>query len=95
MERQFIEGSTKIHLHIYETITEIKISAADMIWEMFSFHFVNSMNQMIHTNSFRVLESNSIIKILIPRGTASCYRICRESNSWRLHFIHILWNRHA
>lgn len=59
VQRQLIEGKVEIDIQLLDSVQEIKVSAADMIWDMFSFHVEDVNQTMISIDTFHVLQGLS------------------------------------
>lgn len=75
VEKQFIDGKTTINIQILKEVPSIKISAADMIWDMFSFRLEDLNNSLIQTGNFHVIESRYNVLFMICRRSGRDYRV--------------------
>ena len=72
MKKELIEGHTTIFLNVTKQVESIRISAADMIWDLFSANLVDSLNQSIPIATYHIDEENQLVIIklgqVIPSG---------------------------
>jgi aminopeptidase, putative len=72
VKKELIEGHTTIFLNVTKQVESIRISAADMIWDLFSANLVDSLNQSIPIATYHIDEENQLVIIklgqVIPSG---------------------------
>lgn len=57
VQRKIIEGMAVMDLEVEQSVNEIRVSAADMIWDMFSVHLTDASGNAIPVKNYHVNES--------------------------------------
>ena len=81
-------------MQIVEEVSFIKISAAEMIWDMFSFYIENAEKQYIPTTGFRVLEG-IFPAFFVNRGANRTNQSHNKSFPWNLSDFYLIRFSHA
>lgn len=67
VNKELIEGHTTISLNVTKQVESIRISAADMVWDLFSATLVDSFNLSIPISTYHIDEENQLIVIKLSR----------------------------
>lgn len=70
IQKKLIEGNVLISIQVLQPIHFIKISAADLVWDMMLFRLEDTEGNIIQTGDFHIIEGNYIIKFVSFRRTS-------------------------
>lgn len=72
VHKKLIEGNVLISIQVLQPIHFIRISAADLIWDMMLFRLEDTDKNIIQTGNFHIIEGIIVNQYVISRRTSDC-----------------------
>ena len=82
MKREFIEGSTWVELNVTSDIRVLRVSAADMAWDLFSAALYDEAGRIYPISNYHIDEAMQLVELKLANPVpAQQYRLYMEFGS--------------